>query len=67
LCSAYKDSILAGARWPTPGEVDSTVIQQSDYLMESVREFRYLLNLSHLEAFVEHEVSKILPVTNFPN
>ena len=35
-------SILA-ASWPCPGPVDTTVIAQSDYLMEAVRDFRLKL------------------------
>jgi len=35
-------SIMA-AKWPTPGNIDMTVINQSDYLVESLREFRIKL------------------------
>jgi len=36
------DTILS-ASWPTAGSVDTTVIQQSDYLMDTARDFRLKL------------------------
>ena len=35
-----KDGSILNAPWPAASEVNMTVIQQSEYLMESVREFR---------------------------
>jgi len=42
-----KDGSILNAPWPAASEVNMTVIQQSEYLMESVREFRLKLK-SHM-------------------
>merc|ERR1712181_201286 len=38
-----KEGTILKAKWPKAGEVDLTAIQQSDYLMEAVRDFRLKL------------------------
>merc|ERR1719391_956034 len=38
-----KPGSILNAPWPNPGEVNLTVIQQSEYLMESIRDFRLKL------------------------